>query len=376
MFGPTIFGERGVAWPQMGGLVGKRENADLAKVTATTNVCFFGIYNYLRDKAIYDKNVKITSPLVGDLAGNIYFTYRVYGDTPIHLRSGIVRIKPDGTSVYKYADKAVGDLDFTNPKLNSAPAISGDNLYVPIRRSNGSDGYLVCLDAKTLVPKSKVYLLDPKSGNPAHVDEDGTACPVVAPNGDVYFGVLGNPDPNHYRGWLLHFSPNLSETKTPGAFGWDDTPSIVPSALVPSYQGTSTYLLLCKYNNYVQGGGDGVNRIAILDPNGSEVEVISGIATMPPVMSIAGPTPDTEYLDNHPNAVREWCVNTAAIDTIGGYAILNCEDGFVYRWQFSTGLLSGKRLTDGIGEAYTSTIIGAHGQVIAMNNARIYALGK
>ncbi len=38
--------------------------------------------------------------------------------------------------------------------------------------------------------------------------------------------------------------------------------------MVPQYTGTSSYLLLTKYNNYAGAGtGDGGNRMAILDPN-------------------------------------------------------------------------------------------------------------
>ena len=74
---------------------------------------------------------------------------------------------------------------------------------------------------------------------------------------------------NHARGWLLHFNAGLSTTKTPGAFGWDDSASIVPSRWCQSYTGSSGYLVLTKYNNYADPGigGNGQNKVAILDPN-------------------------------------------------------------------------------------------------------------
>ena len=75
---------------------------------------------------------------------------------------------------------------------------------------------------------------------------------------------------NHDRGWLLHFNSSLTQTQDcPGAFGWDDTASVVPASMVPSYNGNSSYLLMTKYNNYADPGlgGDGVNKIAILDPH-------------------------------------------------------------------------------------------------------------
>ncbi len=59
-------------------------------------------------------------------------------------------------------------------------------------------------------------------------------------------GVLENNGQYASKGWLLHFSADLSQLKTPGAFGWDDTASIVDSKLVPSYTGALPYLLFTK----------------------------------------------------------------------------------------------------------------------------------
>src|SRR5262249_25716454 len=152
-----------------------------------------------------------------------------------------------------------------------------------------SNGELVALDSTTLANTASVVLKDPHTGNNAALPDAGTASPAVGPDGDVYFGALENPfASNHDRGWLLHFSGNLQTQKTPGAFGWDDTPSIVPKSMVPSYTGTSTYLLMCKYNNYADGGlgGDGKNKVAILDPNGQQGDPYNGTTEMKEVETI------------------------------------------------------------------------------------------
>ena len=65
---------------------------------------------------------------------------------------------------------------------------------------------------------------------------------MVGPDGDVYYGVLDSKS----RGWMEHFSSDLTVQKPTGGFGWDDTPSVVPASMVPSYHGTSKYLIMVK----------------------------------------------------------------------------------------------------------------------------------
>jgi hypothetical protein len=154
-------------------------------------------------------------------------------------------------------------------------------LYVVVASGGTTTNhYLVGLDPTTLALKEsspgikmRIPLRDPRNGgaNVAWVSDDSSASPMVGPDGDVYYGVLGNPD-NGSRGWMLHFSGDLTQTKTPSAYGWDSTASIVPKSMVPSYAGASSYLIFTKYNNYAGlDGGDGVNKVAVLDPNASRM---------------------------------------------------------------------------------------------------------
>ena len=167
----------------------------------------------------------------------------------------------------------------------------------------------------------------------------------------------------------------MTQAKPAGAFGWDDTASIVPRTMVPSYTGTSPYLILSKYNNYAGGGGDGVNKLAILDPNDTQIDPRTGATVMKEVLTIAGPTPDPGYIASHPNAVREWCINAAAVDPAHDIVLANSEDGHLYRWDLTTNTFTQNiDLTSGIGEAYTPTLIGPDGTVYAINDAMLYAV--
>ena len=105
--------------------------------------------------------------------------------------------------------------------ISSAPAISNDGQTVYIAVNNGASGVwstgdLVAVNSNTLAVQHRVALLDPSSGSAAYLPDIGTASPTVGPDGDVYVGVLENPFPNNNdRGWLLHFSGDLTRWSRP-----------------------------------------------------------------------------------------------------------------------------------------------------------------
>jgi hypothetical protein len=240
---------------------------------------------------------------------------------------------------------------------------------------------LLALDSTTLATKSAAQLNDPATGKAAWVSDNSTASPVIGPDNDVYFGVLESNFPYHGgRGWMLHFDATLATLKTPASFGWDDTPSIIPANLVPSYTGTSSYLIMTKYNNYADfftqsGVGDGKNKMAILDPNNTQADVDETATVMKEVMTVLGPTSDASSFPNFPGAVKEWCVNSAAVDPITKAVFVNSEDGFLYRWDLTTGQLSQKIwLDNGYGQAYTPTALGPDGTVYSINAGNLIAV--
>jgi hypothetical protein len=354
-----------------------RQNPDQAKGTVT-RLYFYGVKNYRKDPAVYAQNVQIDTPLTTDANGNLYFGFLVLGSTPLNLQSGLARIAPDGTGTWVSAAAVSGDPAISQVAISCAPALSPDGSLLYVAVDNNSYGYLLALNSTTLALVNRVRLTDPSSKLDAWLYDGSSATPTVGPDGDVYFGVLENPFPNHNdRGWLLHFNSDLSKTKTPGSFGWDDTASIVPAALVPSYRGKSKYLLMTKYNNYAGiGTGDGHNRIAILDPNATEKDpVISTTRVMKEVITILGVTPDPEFPE-FPGAVREWCINTAAVDPFTKSILANSEDGKLYRWDLTSNSFTEViTLSTGVGEAYTPTVIGGDGTAYAINDAILDAVG-
>jgi hypothetical protein len=373
-FGAVLSARNRVYYPGAGGTVYYRDSPDSA-AGATGQIAFYGMANYTANAAVFNSNLKISTPITSDRLGNIFFGFTVLGPNPLNLESGIAKITYNGVGSFVSARTAAGgDISITGVPTNCSPALSNDHrtLYFAVSTGAFGVGYLASVDSRNLTPIARIRLKDVLSGNDAILSNDGTASPTVGPDGDVYFGVLENPlRTNNFRGWLLHFNGALTQTKIAGAFGWDITPSIVAANLIPSYGGTSPYLILTKYNNYIGAGGDGVNRLAILDPSASFTDPISGAPVMQEVLTIAGLTGDPVL-----PAVREWCINTAAIDPFTKSAIVNSEDGKLYRWDFATNtLIQPVVLTEGIGEAYTPTVIGVDGKAYAVNNGILFAVG-
>jgi hypothetical protein len=94
---------------------------------------------------------------------------------------------------------------------------------------------------------------------------------------------------------------------------------------------------------------------------------------MAEVLTILAPTPDPD----HPGGVKEWCVNTAAVDPATRSILVNNEDGQIYRWDLATNRLSEQlRFNNGLGESYTPTAVGPDGVIYAINNGQLFAVGR
>ena len=364
--------------PAAGGKLNYFEDIDsTAPRTGQLNFAvFYGSAVYASAANELNATLMINTPVTLDAANNAYFGFYTTAPNSVGILSGVARVAADLTGTWQAASLLANDASIDRVAMNSAPALSvdGSTLYVSVASAQGN-GYLLALDSATLAPVRRVALMDPKSGAPARITDDATSSPTVGPDGDVYYGVLENPGgSNNSRGWLLHFNAALTLSKTPGAFGWDNTPSVVAASAVPGYTGPSSYLLVTKYNNYAGSGtGNGQNRMAVLDPSTAQTDPVSGIQTLREVLTVLGPTADAD----HPGGVREWCVNTAAFDPATHSMLVNNEDGQLYRWDLATNQLSEHiRFNNGLGQSYTPTAVGADGTVYAINNAVLFAVGR
>ena len=379
------FGTR-LYYPGRGGTIYYIDNPDaVTHGTPVQQVFYTTLANYLANATAYNASIFINTPITSDSKGNIFFGFRVSGTAPAPIsssQSGFARMDANGNGTYILAGAAANDTTINRDSHNSAPALSNDEslVYVMAKNNMSGNGYLLALDSTTLAMRHRVFVRDPRNNKEAAISDDSTASPMVAPDNDVYIGILSNPG-NGSRGFLLRFTGDLATEKTPGGFGWDYTPAVVPASMVPSYKGSSSYLIFSKYNNYAGfGDGDGVNRIALLDPNDTQIDPhpsAEGLVQMREVLSVIGPTPDVNAIGfEFPYAVREWCINTAAVNPATNSVFTPSEDGHIYRWNLATNSLSqAVSLTEGFGEPYVPTVIGPEGIVYTLNGGTLFALG-
>jgi hypothetical protein len=370
-----------------GGTIYYIENPDSETPSPSVQQCFYtSLGTYHTNRTNFNSNVFINTPFTADTNGVIFFGFRIQASAPAPLNttnSGFARVDWGGLSSYVLANQAAGDNQMARDSHNCAPALSNDGsvVYVAVKGAvSAYYGYLLGLDNSTLATRYKVLLRDPRNGNYAGIMDDSTASPVVGPDGDVFFGVYSNP--NNGRGFLLHFSPDLKTQKPPGGFGWDFTPGIVPTNMLPSYTGRSSYLLFSKYNSYAgTDDGNGVNRIALLDPNATQIDphpTAAGLLEMREILTVIGCTPDSAHLSPIlPFAVREWCINTAAVNPPTGSMFVPSEDGRLYRWNFARHSLTETFILGlGLGAPYVPTVIGPDGTIYALNGGTLFALGS
>jgi hypothetical protein len=369
--GPRLY------FPGAGGTVYYVEQPDSNTPGTPIQQCFYtDLTSYQNNAAAFNSTVFINTPLTADENGVMFFGFRVQQTAPAPLNttnSGFARIDPAGNASFVLASVAASDTRTTKDSHNCAPALSNDGatLYVVVK--GGTVPYLLGLDSATLATKFRAALRDPRNGNAASVPDDSTASPMVAPDGDVFFGIYANPD-NGSRGFLLHFSGDLRTQYPPGAFGWDNTAAIVPSSMLPVYTGPSLYLLFSKYNNYVGTDGYGVNRIAVLDPHATQIDPHSsapGLVEMREVITAIGCVPSPG-----PTSVREWCINSVAVNPPTSSVFVTSEDGLIYRWNLAAnGLTEALGIGLGVSEPYVPSVIGPDGTVYAMNGGTLSAIG-
>jgi len=362
--GPRLY------YPGAGGTTYYITNIDSDTPSQPVHECFYtDLATYGTNTNGFNSTVYISTPLTAGPQGIIFFQFRISGVVPAPFsatNSGVARLDSNGQATYIFDGPAASDSRVTTGPLNCAPALSNDGSTVYVVVLGGNITYLLGLDSSSLATKYQVALRDPRNTNNVSVSDMSTASPMVGPDGDVFFGVLDSSN----RGFLLHFSGDLQTQKTPGGFGWDNTAAIVPTNMVPSYSGTSSYLLFSKYNDY----GNRIHRIAVLDPNAQQIDPhpsALGLREMREVLTAIGCTPDS----SSGATVREWCVNTAAVNPPTSSVFCPNEDGRLYRWDLrANSFTENLRLGNPVGDPYVPTVIGLDGTIFALNGNKLFAV--
>ena len=289
------------------------------------------------------------------------------------------------------------------PGLNVAPAIGADGTIYTVSRAHFDSRYssMVAVNPN-LTPKWITSMRDrfndgcnviiPPNGtaggcragaitgvDPAdntrgagRVVDDASSCPVVAPDGSVFYGAFTQY--NYGQGHMMHFAPDGTYLGN-YSFGWDITPAIDPHG--------ATYSLITKENHYVEAGtycGDEGS----CPPARPEAYFITSLSPSLAVVEWQFKSTNTQSChrnsngtisceSDHPNGF-EWCVNAPAVDRFGR-TYVNSEDGFVYAID-STGHEVGHLFLQlALGAAYTPLSIDAVGRVYTQNAGVLFVVG-
>jgi hypothetical protein len=296
------------------------------------------------------------------------------------------------------------------PAINVAPAVAPDGTIYAVTVAHFSSGtaYLVAANPN-LTPKWAASLsgrftdgcgvllppdgtpggcragstpgVDPSQNRPGSgmVMDNGTASPVVAPDGSVLFGVFTRY--NWAQGHLMKFGRDGSYL---GAypFGWDTTPAVRVH--------NSTYSIVTKENHYSGLGSycddDSVcpsDRTANYPASPAAYFITQLSADLTPEWmwrntNTLSCTHDADgqvtCTSDHPDGF-EFCVNAPAVDR-NGNVYNNSEDGNLYVVTPQGTLREHLFLDSALGAAYTPVSIGADGKIYTQNNGHLFVVGR
>ncbi len=192
------------------------------------------------------------------------------------------------------------------------------------------------------------------------VRDQGTASPVVLPDGNVLVGT--STSYNFSRGHLFKFDATGGVLATYD-FGWDITPAV--------FEHDGTYSILIKDNHYSSSDGDAYYDVTTLD---ADLVPVWSFRSDNTESCVRQPDDTIECVEDHPEGF-EWCVNQPVLDA-AGVAYLNGEDGVLYAFERDGQVRSRIFLDTALGAAYTPVSIGDNGIIYTQNNGVLFAVGR
>ena len=361
-------------------------------------------------------NAYITSPLVTDASGNVYFNVIMLNGanpwTTDIVAAYIEKLAPDNRPTRAQYSAIVSGAPAASagcrgsfsqdelpwppsqtavppdiacgsqrPGINVAPAIANDGTIYTVSRAhfNSRYSYLVALNPD-MTPKWTQSLRDrfndgcnvtlPQNGAPGGcrggaftgfdpADNTMGAGRVID---DSSSSPLIAPDGsvfygaytryNFSQGHLMHFTSTGTYL---GAypFGWDITPGI--------YAHANNYSIITKENRYPAG-------TYCDDP--TFCPVVHGGAYF---ITALDPSLHVEWSLRAPKGF-EWCINGPAIDA-NGVSYVNSEDGWLYSINPDGTLRQSIQLTAATGQAYTPVVVDDQGRIYAEKAGTLFVVG-
>ncbi len=241
---------------------------------------------------------------------------------PSACRAGWRASPPDGIGTWASAAELSGDPAITEVSMSCAPALSTDGRILYVAVSSGDFGYGYCSrsNSKTLAVINQRAPHRSRFWPRRHHDRRQQRHSHRRPRRRRVLRRPRKSLPRSQRPRLAAAfqSRSLAAEDFPAASAGTTPPRSSTPSLVASLSRQSKYLVMTKYNNYAE---QSTLATAIIELRFSTPTSARTIPSSPPrkvmreVITQLGRTPDPDF-PTFPGAVREWCINTAAVDPI------------------------------------------------------------